>query len=156
MQQACEVSLERILQANETAEVALRSTAHLTPCELDEVESLMGQMKDAYPAQEIPLETVLMWAPAWAALAAKYSIAALRAALSDHILASKFFPNPSEIRERIEARLPPPFTGYVPLTPRQILRLTGRVEQPDTFECVQTCYGTESARRYTAKIQRGE
>lgn len=150
-------ALRVILQANETSDRLARSGERLTPSELSQVEALMEQTKFAYPQQEIPPETAAMWAPAWIALALKYGIPAMRAALAEHMLGSRFFPQPAELRERIEANRPRPYTGFVPLTPTQVRRLTGRQDEHEmSFEECDRLYGREAARRYRAKVERGE
>jgi hypothetical protein len=123
---------------------------------LEQVSMLMDQTKRSYPSQEIPEETVEMWAPAWIALAIKFGLPAIRAALGEHLMASRFFPQPSELRERIEAARPSTPFVYVPLTPRRWKQLTGLEIREETFEEVAAVYGREAAKRYRAKVERGE
>jgi len=156
VQRAGDVGLSRILQADETSDRRVRSGAHLTPSGVDQVAALMEQTKHAYPQQEIPPETARMWAPAWIALAVKYGLEAMEAALGEHMLASRFFPLPAEIRERIEAKRPQPYTGFVPLTPRRVRQLTGRDEPEMSYDECARLYGREAAKRYRAKVERGE
>jgi hypothetical protein len=81
---------------------------------------------------------------AWIALVLKYGMPAMQAALGEHMLASRFFPLPAEIRERIEAKRPAPYMGFVPLTPRRVLRLTGQVEPEMSYD---ECAGSMGVRR---------
>lgn len=152
-----EVALDRILRAPETSALAQQSRARLTNSELSQLEALMTQTKASYPAQEIPPETVEMWAPAWMALAIQYGLPAIRAALQAHMLASRFFPHPSEVRESLEALKPARDNVYVPSTRREVARLCGAKFAAGisemTVEDVAEQYGPESARLYRAKLE---
>jgi hypothetical protein len=44
----------------------------------------------------------------------------------------------------------------VPLTPRRWKQLTGLEIREETFEEVAAVYGREAAKRYRAKVERGE
>lgn len=104
MKRIAMADLDKVLQARETSALVPASGRRLTDSEIDQLEMLMDQTKRNYFAQEIPPETAEMWAPMWAALAVKHGIEALRKALQDHMAASRFFPLPAELRERLEAR----------------------------------------------------
>jgi hypothetical protein len=123
---------------------------------------LMDQAKASYPSQEIPADTAAMWAPAWATLAIRYGMPALRMALQALMLESRYFPHPAELRERLEALKPAPAKVYVPTTRREHARACGeafaaRVDEM-TVEEVARLYGAESARLYRKKLEaeRGE
>jgi hypothetical protein len=89
-----EAMLELIRRAPATNDPARQSRASLSASELGQLKALMKQTKHSYPAQEIPEETVEMWAPAWIALAEKYGVAALQRAPQAHMMASRFLPPP--------------------------------------------------------------
>ncbi len=117
----------------------------------------MEQTKVSYPNQEIPPETVEMWFPAWMTLALGFGMPALEAALRGHMLSSRFFPHPAELRERLEAMRPAQASVFVPTTRREVARLCGaaiaeRMSEM-TVEGVAEQYGAESARLYRAKLE---
>ena len=72
------------------------------------------------------------------------------------MLVSKFFPLPSELREHLEALTPRRSPVYVPNTRREVAKLCGwKVAESMsemTVEEVEKHYGTESAKRYKAKL----
>ena len=72
MTEETESALDRIMRAPETNSLARQSGTSLTRLELQQVGMLMEQTKNSYPAQEIPVETVEMWAPAWIGLSTLY------------------------------------------------------------------------------------
>jgi hypothetical protein len=129
----------------------------LTESEVEQLGILMEQTKLSYPGQEILKETVEMWAPAWMALAEKFGMAALRRGLQDHMMSSRFFPQPSELRDAIEARKSAPVNVYVPTTRREMARLCGPAltakSDEMTVEDVERLYGKDSARLYRAKLE---
>jgi hypothetical protein len=152
-----ELALDKILRAPETNSLARQSEKSLSRSELQQVGMLMEQTKNSYPAQEIPEETVAMWAPAWIALSSLYGIPAVKKALQRHMLTSRFFPLPSELREHLEALAPRQSTVCVPSTRREVAKLCGWkvAEQMSemTVEDVEKHYGAESAKRYRAKLE---
>ncbi|QNI37499.1 hypothetical protein [Edaphobacter albus] len=156
MAEGMELALDRILRAPETNSLAQTSGKSLTRLELQQVGILMEQTKNSYPAQEIPEETVEMWAPAWIALSTLYGISAMKKALQRHMLASRFFPLPSELREHLDALTPRQSTVYVPQTRREVAKLCGSKVAESmsemTVEDVEKHYGAESAKRYKAKL----
>jgi hypothetical protein len=155
---AIEAELSRVLQAPETNALAKQSTQSLNATQLKQLGELMKQTKQSFPNQEIPRETLDMWFPAWMTLATAYGMAAVERALREHMLASRFFPQPAELRERLEAMRPARANVYVPSTRREFARLVGsaiaaRVSEPTVVE-VEKQYGAESARLYRAKLER--
>jgi hypothetical protein len=157
MAEGMELALDKILRAPETNSRGLASAKHLTNSELNQLEMLMEQTKAAYPAQSIPPETAEMHAPAWIALSTLYGISAMRKALQRHMLMSRFFPLPSDVREHLEALAPPHSKVYVPSTRRDVAKLCGwkvaeRMSEM-TVEDVEKHYGAESAKRYRAKLE---
>lgn len=160
MSQATEAMLEKVLRAPETDALVRQSGPSLNAMQIKQVAMLMEQTKQSYPNQEIAAETTEMWFPAWVALVLKYGIAAMETALRGHMMESKFFPHPSELRDRMEAFRPPKANVFVPLTRREVLKLCGpavalKMTQ-ESVESVEQAYGAESAKLYLAKLRREE
>lgn len=155
---ATEIMLERVLRAPATGDLARPSEARLSDSDLDQLQALMTQTKAAFPAQEIPPETMDMWAPAWMALALKYGLDSIRTALQAHVMESRFFPLPAELRERLEASRPRRANVFVPTTRREWARLVGDAVAAGMSELsVEDCarvYGADSAKLYRAKLER--
>ena len=150
---------ESAQQQNGSALATKQSRMCLDDYALEQLALLMEQTKRSYPGQEIPEETVEMWAPVWATLATLHGIPALRMALQAHMLASRYFPHPSELQERLEAMRPAPRANvFVPQTRREVARLCGaavaeRMSEM-SIETVARIHGPESARLYQTKLQK--
>jgi hypothetical protein len=157
MEQGTDAALDKILRAPETNSLARQSGKSLTRTEVQQVGMLMEQTKNSYPSQAIPEETVAMWAPAWIALSTFYGIPAMKKALERHMLASRYFPHPADLREHLEAQKTLGASVYVPSTRREVAKLCGGAVAAKlsemTVEDVERHYGSESARLYRAKLE---
>ncbi len=148
----------RAPQAPAIGAAAQQSTPRLKLTDLEQLRLLMKQTKESYPAQEVPPETIAMWLPAWMTLAALHGIPALRTALQAHMLASRYFPHPSELRKLLDAMKPAQANVFVPQTRLEVARLCGegvaeRLGEM-SVEDVARIHGAESARLYRAKLQK--
>ena len=127
MEKGAGTMLGRVQPQGAIGGLVRQSGVSLTNSEVGQLEALMAQTKLSYPNQEIPPETLEMWAPAWMWLAIKYGLVTLKIALQEHVVTSKFFPQPADLRERLEALKPAPAKVHVPSTRREVERLAGRV-----------------------------
>lgn len=64
---------------------------------------LMALVATLYPSQNIDTTVLRGWAAFWVKLAQEYGSEMLDRAVSRHLLASKFFPQPAELREHLDA-----------------------------------------------------
>jgi len=148
--------LERVLRAPETGGLARQSG--LSPKSTEQLALLVEQTKASYPAQEIAPETMEMWFPLWMELARRHTISALRMALQAHMMESRYFPHPSELRERLEASRRGVANVFVPTTRAEMAKRCGaevaaKVSELSVEDCAKL-YGAESAKRYKAKLEK--
>ena len=68
------------------------------------LSTLMAQTQARYPNQTLPPGTPDMYLVEWEELALKFGLEAFRDALSKAIRSSRFFPDPQEIRELLQAK----------------------------------------------------
>ena len=91
-------------------------------------------------------------------MAIRYELPAFRKVLEGHMLESRWFPLPAELRERLEAMSPRKPDVFVPHTRREVARLCGatvaeRMSEM-SIETVARIHGPESARLYRTKLQK--
>jgi hypothetical protein len=92
------------------------------------------------------------------AMAIRYGLPLLRQALQAHMLESRWFPLPAELRERLEAMMPAKPNVFVPTTRREWAKLVGaetaaRMSEM-SVEDVARFHGPETARLYREKLQK--
>src|SRR5579862_3612464 len=70
---------------------------------LKELMTLMSQVRSNFGAQELTPETAAMWLDAWCALAEKYGLELVKAALIRHCRTQRFLPLPVDVEDGIDA-----------------------------------------------------